>query len=418
MDKETELSQISKYLSGGLDAKAMHQLEKRALNDPFLMDALEGYEANGKDQQIQLDEIALRLKKRISGGEKRIVPWRYFAVAASVLIVATIGGILLFNKKSAKPQLAQNVTPAAKQKPAPLPVQEPRVNNEMANAGAGASSIQAKRINPEYAKKGYDAKVTTPVFPTPAPAADAVAVESKVSKPEGAAEKDTTPLNEMIVTEYTSGKKKDISQNLASANLMKIKKADTVATQMLQGQVKGVAYNNVTAPRQQFGAVPLPGAVEKTKELNNTHKDDEVSQSMADGATVAGRTRRLAESKSDSLKTSSPDFKSNSLAEVAIAAPTPEAKQGNSLEAHPQNGWENFKKYLDQNAISPDNKIGTVAVSFLIDKNGVISSLQIKRGLSDATNQKALNLISNGPAWVGNINGQPQKVDVKIKFSR
>jgi hypothetical protein len=416
VDKETDISQISKYLKGALDAKAMHQLEKRALDDPFLMDALEGYEANGKDQQIQLDEIAERLKKRVSGNEKRIVPWRYFAIAASVLILATVGSILVFNQKAAKPQMAQNVTPVATTKPAPAAVQEPRVNDELAKTARAVPTTKRKQADYQHIKTGYDAKVAAPVA-SPAMAEDAVA-EEKIGKPEGTVASDTTPLNEMIVTEYTSGKKKDISQNLVSNNLLRVKKADTIVTQTLQGQVKGVAYNNVTAPRQQFGAAPLPGAGNTMKEVSIAHKGDEPSASLAAGNGVAAKARKSAENNRDSLKTSSADFKNNSLAEVAIAAPAPQAKQSNGLEAHPKKGWESFKKYLDQNAISPDNNAGLVTVSFLVDQNGVISNLQVAHGLSDATNQKAINLISNGPAWLGNANGQPQKVEVKIKFNK
>jgi len=45
VSKQTDISQqIRKYLNGELDARAMHQLEKEAQNDPFLMEALEGYE--------------------------------------------------------------------------------------------------------------------------------------------------------------------------------------------------------------------------------------------------------------------------------------------------------------------------------------------------------------------------------------
>ena len=34
---------ISQYLGGELDEAAMHELERQALDDPFLADALEGY---------------------------------------------------------------------------------------------------------------------------------------------------------------------------------------------------------------------------------------------------------------------------------------------------------------------------------------------------------------------------------------
>ena len=37
-----DISQIKKYLEGKLDARSRYELERRAQDDPFLMDALEG----------------------------------------------------------------------------------------------------------------------------------------------------------------------------------------------------------------------------------------------------------------------------------------------------------------------------------------------------------------------------------------
>ena len=40
MSKKNDILQIRKYLNGELNARAMHQLERRAQDDPFLMDAM------------------------------------------------------------------------------------------------------------------------------------------------------------------------------------------------------------------------------------------------------------------------------------------------------------------------------------------------------------------------------------------
>jgi hypothetical protein len=57
--------QIQKYLNGELDAKAMHRLEREAQDDPFLMDALEGYQGSTGNQQTNLDLLAGQLNARV-----------------------------------------------------------------------------------------------------------------------------------------------------------------------------------------------------------------------------------------------------------------------------------------------------------------------------------------------------------------
>lgn len=74
----------------------MHRLERQAQDDPFLMDALEGYQSAKADQQANLDELAVRLDKRVSEKRLRIIPFRVIGIAASVLIVCSAGAWWLF----------------------------------------------------------------------------------------------------------------------------------------------------------------------------------------------------------------------------------------------------------------------------------------------------------------------------------
>jgi TonB family protein len=89
-NKRADIAQIRKYLSGELDARSMHQLEREAQNDPFLMDALEGYESSAPDQQANLDELNARLAKRIKADDRKVILLRPLAIAASVLIIAAL----------------------------------------------------------------------------------------------------------------------------------------------------------------------------------------------------------------------------------------------------------------------------------------------------------------------------------------
>ena len=73
MDRADDIIQIRKYLNGELNARAMHELEHRALDDPFLADALEGFEHASSDQEANLAELTDRLHQRTEKKSRKII---------------------------------------------------------------------------------------------------------------------------------------------------------------------------------------------------------------------------------------------------------------------------------------------------------------------------------------------------------
>ena len=55
---------IQKYLQGKLNAAEMHALEKMALDDPFLAEAIEGYRDNVVNLSSDMDILRSRLHER------------------------------------------------------------------------------------------------------------------------------------------------------------------------------------------------------------------------------------------------------------------------------------------------------------------------------------------------------------------
>jgi CarboxypepD_reg-like domain len=100
---------IERYHKGLLSSKEMHDLEKAALDDPFLADALEGYAVPGVQVSADIAELKKRLADRttetkviaMGGSQKKGFPW--FRAAAAVVIITGAGLLanqFLFNKKS------------------------------------------------------------------------------------------------------------------------------------------------------------------------------------------------------------------------------------------------------------------------------------------------------------------------------
>ena len=106
------LSDIQKYHAGELSSQEKHALEKAALNDPFLADALEGY-AFSSNPQSELDNLKHKLNKRV--GEKKtgaiFFYWPWIRIAALLVVMAGCGWFLFHIFSSGGRQVALNQSP-------------------------------------------------------------------------------------------------------------------------------------------------------------------------------------------------------------------------------------------------------------------------------------------------------------------
>src|SRR4051794_40550884 len=87
-----------------MTAKEMHELEKAALDDPFLMDALEGYGLATMNATEDIAELHDKLNER-TGKVVSIKRKRFFILRAAAAILVIAGSALLvyrfaFNKEN------------------------------------------------------------------------------------------------------------------------------------------------------------------------------------------------------------------------------------------------------------------------------------------------------------------------------
>src|SRR5688500_16139910 len=115
---------IEKYHKGLLSRSEMHAMEKAAMDDPFLADALEGYAAAGQNLGSDINDINQRLSERI-GSAKLISITRpaksalsTFLRVAAILVFVVGAGLLIyqfgFNNKNQN--IAQTKTAPKKEK--------------------------------------------------------------------------------------------------------------------------------------------------------------------------------------------------------------------------------------------------------------------------------------------------------------
>jgi len=91
MNKHYDIITIEQYLAGKLPAREMHRLERDALKDPMLQDAIDGFESSDAIPHKELSLLQQRLHTRIAEqSEKR----NHFYFGFQRLAIASIGGVL------------------------------------------------------------------------------------------------------------------------------------------------------------------------------------------------------------------------------------------------------------------------------------------------------------------------------------
>src|SRR6185503_14182682 len=107
--KKFSAADIERYHKGQLSAKERHDLEKAALDDPFLADALEGYGLAGINATTDIADLKNRLAERLEKDQEKVVPitkrYSFLRVAVALVLLAGTAILLyqmMFQKHNAK----------------------------------------------------------------------------------------------------------------------------------------------------------------------------------------------------------------------------------------------------------------------------------------------------------------------------
>lgn len=423
--KKTDISQIRKYLNGELDARSMYKLERQAQDDPFLMDALEGY-AGKKDQQANLNELQSRLNHRIGHRSKKVITlWPLISIAATVLVMISVGTwwLIAYQPAADKPlpvaadKTVVALAPAPRRQPESVGAIKPPVpqHHEVVKAASLSEipmAVAAAEATPVAGDDNAEVRIDEPVAKS-----DVKAVA------EDSAAKDAM-LKEVIVTGYASQRKKDVT------GAVSVIKPTTIDTQ-LQNRVAGVDVKMPTAKDRLYSQLitgrvisaddsqPLPGVTVTVLGKNKATMTDangyfKMEAGKNDNLKLGyvGYESKQVNVKGDNITVAlNPDQRS--LSEVAVVGyGTP---KDIIEEAHPRTGWDSFKKYLnDPN--SPDHKKGKVRVQFVVNADNTLSDFKVTKSLSSDADTEAVRLIKEGPGWIHNVNGEPETITVTIKF--
>jgi TonB family protein len=425
-NKRTDISQIWRYLNGELDSTAMHRLEREAQDDPFLMDALEGFEKSGANQQANLNELQKRLQQRVNKKEARIIPFWYWGVAASILIIAGIGGF--WYKYNAAPQKTLVAQADKTQMRAPLPVKPAEKENPDAEPLVLKQPTQLYNAKKSRSIAAVKPKLKDgPVAAEPATESEVIATVPDHLK-EVKASKNTSDLSETV-----SEKNKELLIADAKVAIDTGKKYQVTLDSRVKGVQVNPNYNALKHPIVVSGIVigkddglPIPGVNIRVLGTTAGTQTDANGKFVISGA--KGKTVSIA---SLGYKTEQVDLKGKDSLNIALSADSKALNEvvvtgySNSVDhdipqykARPKQGWDSFKKYLKAKSVVTDGTEGSVKLLFTVNQYGQISDIKILKSLNASADAKAIDLIKNGPGWFGNTNNKPEVVKVKVDFRK
>ncbi len=399
---------FARYYAGEMSPAEMHAMEKAALADSFVADALEGY-AHTDSPESDTVEIKNRLTERSARQQKgRIIPfsiWKWWNVAAIVIVVAGIGFFVF------------------------------RPGNHVANRSVTASEI---KVNADTGATIFQGLTNDSLHQ-----ADDIAFENKSPEKKRNLEGRARLLEKMNANVTTENETKEVfkqNKTFDEAATAQMNNAESLATSKSDSDNSQATLAFEGKIMDETGA-PVPFAYVSLKNENKivtSDHDGNFKLSSADSSTPIVASAVGFNSKSATLrKMGSNDIilsrDSNQLQEVSVTAlgkkrsqnskvPAVEGKSaGVGISKHRVQPFpinKEFEEYVHKNNVpvsSLDNEelSGEVTLSFFVNRDGRPENIDVIKSNCKECEPQAVQLLKNGPAWKKQRN---KKGSVNIKF--
>jgi hypothetical protein len=459
-NKSYSASDIRNYLDGKLSPAEMHAIEKAAMDDPLLSDALEGIELSGRRQNIfasDTEELRKRLQERIQQRKRnRIFPFLLQWRAAAVWLLLAGAGTLSYFFLTRKADTDRNISLMSKKNKITdtfIQNNDIPVSPASGDSAPGMGGLKIPNGNPDTVSVAFNDKS----IPRPALFNRRKATDEKKKREGGAeafqpspAKKAPKPESPAVATvapkefsSRTSGNKINTDSQPAPAVALEGKAAGVQARGVAGfNKQNPAAFKKQDKPDRNFylqgtvadtNGIPISGAtvmLKRTKEAVSTDSNGmfKLETALPDSNQYIAINSAGYQSESIVINPSENKERlirlspvSNDLSEVVVVGygtrkretvrkqKTVSRPKKKSLinSAEPVTGWTEYNNYINKNKkiYTADSLLkGTEIISFIINKNGTLSSFRIEKSVSPAHDAKVLQLLRGGPAW--KLNGR------------
>lgn len=443
---------IDKYLKGELTPSEMHALEKKALQDPFLEEALEGARQITPDLlEEDLKSLQASLRARVLKKEGKVIPfWVWparIAAGLSLIAVATILVINLTKDQRSEDLVVKEETTSSvekdKQQESVVADSIEESKEEAENKGpltnAKPDAPKSKSVAPLQAEQqkedGRDtpaasetlAETTSqPQAVTPAKTEEVLpTIESIAEDKIAQAEPETTERSKKSAPGVSRFSDRDDRKEAARASGLLQSKDKEVNSRVIKGQVKsedgaGLPGVNVMIKGTNIGTVTdASGNYQISLDQQNTSLAFSFIGFMSTEV-EAGQKDQVDVQLNEDV---------SQLSEVVVVGYGAETKSDDDLSSNlefaaPAGGRKAFKQYLEKNLHYPEqaleNKVeGKVTIQFSVESSGQLSDFKVIRGIGNGCDEEVIRLIKQGPTWTPtkrNNDSLRDRVKVRMKF--
>jgi len=413
------------YIRGLRKGKEAHRLEKESMQDPFLADAMDGYNQVEGNHEQRIEK--LRMQVSAHSAKKKSTYAITWSIAACLIIGFGISSYFLFLKKSMTDEvfiaeesvsikLAEPAAPPTPAIPAtPTVPATPQKEIALATTKVKTDSTPISEITARQAdKKDMIAKIQTTSQPQGAPVA-AVPMMEEVSE-------ETAALQEVVATIDTFESESDKKMKLAKVatilpqnNMIKGRVTDEKGEPLIGASVtyKGTNIGTITNMNGEFSLVKKDDKKRLTAEYIGY---DPVEIRVDTSRTMLIAMNENKQALNEVVVVGYGAKKNKKSTTLGSDAKVKEQTE-KEITLQPVIGKRSYQKYLKEHLVRPtDEKCaqvkGKVVLTFLINKEGRPFYIKVKESLCESADKEAIRLIQEGPDWIyGN-----KLVEVTVKF--
>jgi hypothetical protein len=419
MSTERTYDRVVAYLKGLLSYRQRHELEKDMMRDVFEEEAFEGLsQLSGDELEADMAKLGSRLEKRVAPAKKRDLKV-YFRLAAAIILVAGLGGIVYFtwHTPSANLLTVEQQQKKTATEPAPVAVKPDMPANESA-AGENrvVESVKNKKSDnnrpgtPESAEKVMTLRDEKPS--QPAAMVEEKAETMNLSAPRSAAvDSRRSAMKTAVAAETRAGLYSGTVVDRAGEALpgVTITESGTKNGTVTDGQGKfsiALRDTNSSLDFRYIGYKPVELKAGKMPADKITLEEDLVALNEV---VVVGYATRKKDDLTGAVTTIEYDKDlKNSPPELTKPVPP-----GGSLKSFKK--WVNDR--LDYSAFKAYPGKQRISVELTVHTDGSVSDILINDKVPEALAQEFKKVILQSPSWNPALRDQmPVEAQVVIRF--
>lgn len=446
---------IERYKSGKMTSSEMNALERKALSDPFLADALDGIEEISSNDFSK--DIA-SLNEKILGNEKKSF-WIPLRIAAGIFVVIGVSLTFYFLSKedNSTELLSANtenkVTDSIPsdddsiiKKPDLLTLNEADVVEEKPGSKEETKSSSRKSKqqfadtlrSSAFALKQTDVEAEIASAPAPVPilVPEPVPAEKKEEAP--AAKTEEVASGKLNLAELKKEEQSKLRSALRDEAAKDARKKSSPSSSYAEEVLKTLSVVTGKVTSAEDGSA-LPGVNVIIKgTTKGTITDEEGNYRIELGAeknpelsfTFIGTTTvEIPVNNQLNIDTQLATDVSQLSEVVVVGYGTDNGVAADDdfptlIIAEPNGGRRAFKKYLETNIQYPqqalENKIeGKVTVQFTVTTDGALNEFKVIKGIGSGCDEEVIRLIKQGPKWYPSRKGDAavdSRMRVRMRF--